>query len=80
MPLLYFAPTVFYGQTFYFHDIAAYYIPHNVFNARTMLQGELPLWIPYAEGGYPLSAQIESSSLYLLNLILLLPLSIVSNF
>ncbi len=78
MPLLYAAPAVFYGQTFYFHDVSINYTPPNAFNTRTMLQGELPLWNPYLAGGHPVTAETELSSLYPLNLILLLPLSIAT--
>ncbi len=78
MPLFYFAPVVFLGQTFYFHDISIDYVPLNAFNTRTTLQGELPLWNPYLAGGFPLAGQIEAAPLYLLNLILLLPLPITT--
>lgn len=78
LPLLYFAPVVFYGQTFYFHDISINYAPANAFNTRTMLQGELPLWNPYLAGGHPVSAEPELSSLYPLNIILLLPVSMAA--
>lgn len=72
--LVYFAPVIFYGQTFYFHDISIDYVPIMASDRQVMGQGELPLWNPYLNGGYPFAAESESSPLYLLNLILLLPL------
>jgi len=78
LPLFYFAPAVFGGQTFYLHDISIDYIPLNVFNTQTLLKGELPLWNPYLEGGFPFAAQTESAPLYPLNLILLLPLPLTT--
>ena len=78
LPLFYFAPAVFGGQTFYLHDISIDYTPLNIFNTQTLLKGELPLWNPYLDGGFPFAAQTESAPLYPLNLILLLPLPLTT--
>jgi len=76
LPLFYFYPAIFGGQAFYLHDITIDYTPLNYFNAQTLLNGELPLWNPYLNGGFPFAAQTESAPLYPLNLIFLLPLSL----
>ncbi|MFQ5612470.1 MAG: YfhO family protein [Anaerolineae bacterium] len=78
LPLAFFAPVIFFGQTFYFHDISIDYVPLNAFNTQTLRQGELPLWNPYLNGGFPFAGQPESAPLYPLNLILLLPLPITT--
>ena len=78
MPLIFFAPVVFHGQTFFLHDISIIYVPQNVFNTRTLHQGELPLWNKFLEGGFPSAGEPEAAPFYLLNLILLLPFPITT--
>ena len=78
VPLVFFAPVVFQRQTFFFHDISIAYVPLNAFNTRTLLAGELPLWNPYLDGGFPFAGLPESAPFYPLNLILLLPLPITT--
>jgi hypothetical protein len=78
MPLIFFAPVVFHGQTFFLHDISTNYLPQNAFNTRTLHKGELPLWNKYLEGGFPSAGEPESAPSYLLNLILLLPFPITT--
>jgi hypothetical protein len=48
-------------------DAMVFYLPMRVAVARTVLDGEFPLWNPYMFGGMPLFANIQSGVLFPLN-------------
>ncbi len=54
-----------------FWDAAAQFIPWRIHYARTMRQGELPLWNPYQFCGMPFLANAQSAVLYPPNLLYL---------
>jgi hypothetical protein len=56
-------------------DFTEQYYPLHLFAAREWAQGRLPLWDPYIYAGQPALADIQSGTLYPLNLLLILLLA-----
>ncbi|MCL4872294.1 MAG: hypothetical protein KJ063_25315 [Anaerolineae bacterium] len=69
----FFAPVLF-TQTTHLPigtDFVNFNYPHDLFAARSLQQGELPLWNPYLSGGQPLAADPNIGFWYPLRLLLL---------
>lgn len=69
----FFAPALF-TQTTHLPigtDFVNFNYPHDLFAARALQQGELPLWNPYLSGGQPLAADPNIGFWYPLRLLLL---------
>jgi hypothetical protein len=56
-------------------DFTEQYYPLHLFAAREWAQGRLPLWDPYIYAGQPALADIQSGTLYPLNLLVILLLA-----
>lgn len=74
LTVAFFAPVLFTSTT---HlpigtDLVNFNYPHDLFAARSLKQGELPLWNPYLSGGQPLAADPNIGFWYPLRLLLLL--------
>ncbi|RME83858.1 MAG: hypothetical protein D6785_06215 [Planctomycetota bacterium] len=73
--LLTFGPMIFSHSLPHVRDFMPYVYPHLHFWRTSILAGEIPFWNPYIFGGVDFLADPMTSTLYPLNLILLLPLS-----
>ena len=59
-------------RAFFWDDVLTQTYPFRAFAATALAKGELPLWNPYAFGGMPFQADIQSAVFYLPNLFLTL--------
>lgn len=74
LTIAFFAPVLF-TQTTHLPigtDFVNFNYPHDLFAARSLQQGELPLWNPYLSAGQPLAADPNIGFWYPLRLLLLL--------
>lgn len=62
--LVYHAPLLLQGQTYYCRDIMHQHIPSFVFARQSLSEGRFPLWNPYQFSGMPFLADPGSQLLY----------------
>ncbi len=67
--ILYFYRPLFLGETFFFRDLYAYFLPQKQLLLEFIKAGKLPLWNPYLNGGQAYLANIANSVLYPFNLL-----------
>src|SRR5512138_2657645 len=70
LPLLYFWPVTLAQSIWYSSDIIRLYLPFGAELARSLAKGELPLWTPGIQAGFPLFAEGQVGALYPVNLVL----------
>ncbi|HYY88075.1 MAG TPA: hypothetical protein VFA49_04710, partial [Chloroflexota bacterium] len=62
--LAFYYPLVFLGRALVDYDAFVYFYPQRAFLARSLLDGELPLWNPYLFLGAPFLANPQTAVLY----------------
>jgi hypothetical protein len=74
LPTISFAELLFFDKALYHRDIVMIHYPLGVLKGRLLDSGQLPLWNPYIEFGFPQLADQDVIGLHPLNLIFMLPL------
>ncbi|MBU4331750.1 YfhO family protein [Patescibacteria group bacterium] len=67
---IFFSPNIF-GHYFFWDDFLSYHVPNKFFYFTNLKDGVLPLWNPYSGAGQPFLADIQTQSLYPLNLLII---------
>jgi len=71
--LLFFARTLFFGQTLFLRDLYLWFFPQRQRLVELVAAGGLPLWDPFTHGGQPFLGNVNNVALYptaLLSLVL----------
>jgi hypothetical protein len=74
LPVLAFSELLFKDMTLFFRDIVMIHYPLGIFKGDLLAAGQIPLWNPYIEFGFPQLADQDVIALNPLNLLFLLPL------
>ncbi|MDO5581323.1 MAG: hypothetical protein Q4G69_09310 [Planctomycetia bacterium] len=73
--LLFFSSVIFFDRQFCFRDDSYFYYPYFEYIQNCWKQGDLPLWDPCLNLGYPLAAVPTSTVFYPFKLLFFLPVS-----
>jgi len=63
----FFEAPLFRGKTVTLRDLTGFFVPWQTYARQCLADGELPLWCPHNNCGYPFLASIEPAVLYPLN-------------
>ncbi len=69
-PFIYFFPATLGQAVFSAGDLPRFFYPIQIELARRLAEGQLPLWTPDLQGGFPLLAESQVGALYPVNWIL----------
>lgn len=74
LTIMFFAPVLFSGTTFLpiGSDFINFNFPNDMFGARSLQQGDIPLWNPYVANGQPYAADPNIGFFYPLRMLLFL--------
>ncbi len=64
---------LFFGNQFFFRDLASYYYPTKYIIRETILSGQFPFWNRFYSAGQPMAANPEYEVFYPLQWLTLLP-------
>ncbi len=64
LALLFFSPSLFFGQMPTFRDFINTFLPYRIYVAHAFASGRIPLWAPEPSLGAPLLANYQSGVLY----------------
>jgi len=73
LPVVAFSALFFSDKTLYRQDLTSIHYPLGIFKARLLSSGQLPLWNPHIQFGFPQMADQDVLALNPLNLLFLLP-------
>jgi hypothetical protein len=62
--IVFFAPALFFGKTFFFRDLYLWAFPQRRRLVELVLSEGLPLWDPYIHGGQPFLGEISNVAFY----------------
>ena len=64
LTLLFYAPLLLGLRTFPDGDFTHHFLPFSLFQQRSLLAGQLPVWNPYTYAGHPFLADIQAAVFY----------------